>query len=98
MGEVVVQRPPRNQKIRTGFDSVGTFSVAPVASSTTRYAVGCSPAVWSGLALFIDAQPERAAATVKRKMLRLVISHLEADFFVVILGLMAPEVFILESP
>src|SRR5438477_3006983 len=98
MGEVVVQRPPRNQKIRTGFDSAGNFSVAPVASSTTRKAAGCSPAVWLGLALFIDAQPERAAAMAKTKMLGLIISHLEAGFFVVVLGFMAQEVFTLGSP
>jgi hypothetical protein len=30
------QRPPRNQKIRTGLDSAGIFSVALVASSATR--------------------------------------------------------------
>jgi len=34
----------------------------------------------------------------KRKMLRLIISHLEAGFFVVVLGFMAPEVFTLGSP
>jgi len=83
------QRPPRNQKIRIGFDSNEDFgslamsgvatglSVALVASPAT-YTALCTRGTESDAVLSIDAQPHRAAATANKKMLLIVISHPEA--------------------